>query len=93
MTNVQVRNVPDEILQVLRAEASEAGRSLQQQVLSILEQHTAGARVRAHRKELFAKLDAELGDTNILTTDAAKAIRSVRDERGTELAQRADNNS
>ena len=75
MTNVQVRDVPPEVLDALRAEAHEAGRSLQQHLLLVLAEHTA----RARRQALFASLDAALGDVPVLTVDAAEAVRGERD--------------
>ena len=75
MTNVQVRDVPPEVLDALRIEARESGRSLQQHLLLVLAEHTA----RARRRALFASLDAELGTVPVLTVDAAEAVREERD--------------
>lgn len=75
MTNVQVRNVPEEIVEALRTEAEEHGRSLQQHLLAVLDEHTA----RTRRQALFHQLDAVLGEEPILIADPADAVRADRD--------------
>lgn len=85
MTNLQVRNVPPEIMDALRAEAEQHDRSLQQQVLSVLDEHTA----RARRRLMLERLDEALGDAPVLDVDAADAIRADRDDRDARDAQRA----
>jgi hypothetical protein len=89
MTNVQVRDVPDDVVVALRAEARESGRSLQQHLLAVLVEHTA----RARRDALFASLDAALGDEPVLTVDAAEAIRAERDALDGRDAHRAAHRS
>jgi hypothetical protein len=85
MTNVQVRDVPDDVLAALRAEAREAGLSLQQHLLAVLAEHTA----RRRRQALFAELDTVLGDEPVLTVDAAEAVRAERDALDERDARRA----
>jgi hypothetical protein len=85
MTNVQVRDVPDDVLAALRTEARDAGRSLQQHLLAVLAEHTA----RTRRQTLFAQLDAVLGDEPVLTVDAAQAVRAERDVLDERDARRA----
>jgi hypothetical protein len=75
MTSLQVRDVPPDVLDALRAEARDAGRSLQQHLLAVLTEHTA----RARRQAVFAALDAVLGDDPVITVDAADAVRAERD--------------
>ncbi|MGW5642375.1 FitA-like ribbon-helix-helix domain-containing protein [Saccharopolyspora sp. NPDC003752] len=89
MTSVQVRNVPDDVMDALRAEAEEHGLSLQQHLLSVLEEHTARTRMR----NMFAQLDAVLGDEPMLTEDAAEAVRELRDEQDARDADRAEGHS
>ena len=86
MTNVQIRDVPNEILEVLRAEARAQGRSLQQHLVLVLAAHTA----RARRAALFASLDAVLGDEPVLVDDAADAVRAERDALDERDIRRAD---
>lgn len=86
MTNVQVRNVPDEIVATLRAEAESHGRSLQQHLLTLLDEHTAQAR----RKAMFDRLDLTLGDKPVIEVDAAEAVRADRDEHDARDEARAD---
>lgn len=86
MTNMQVRNVPEAILAALREEAEQHGRSLQQHLLAVLDEHTA----RARRQEMFDQLDAALGDEPLLDIDPAEAVRADRDERDARDAVRAE---
>lgn len=86
VTNLQVRNVPDEIMDALREEASEHGRSVQQHVLTVLDEHTSGTRLRS----LFARLDSALEDEPVLTTDPADAVRADRDASDHRDGERAD---
>lgn len=83
MTSVQVRNVPEEIVDALRTEAEEHGRSLQQHLLAVLDEHTA----RTRRQALFHQLDAVLGEAPILTADPADAVRADRDARDAERSE------
>ncbi|RCW43645.1 hypothetical protein DFQ14_106123 [Halopolyspora algeriensis] len=77
MHNVQVRDVPPEIYEALRSEAKAEGKSLQQHLLAVLDEHTA----RTRRQALFRRLDDVLGDEPVLTADPADAVRAGRDER------------
>lgn len=86
MTNMQVRNVPEAILAALREEAEQHGRSLQQHLLAVLDEHTA----RARRQEMFDQLDAALRDVPLLDIDPAEAVRADRDERDARDAARAE---
>lgn len=86
MTNMQVRNVPSDILEALRSEADQHGRSLQQHVLSVLDEHTA----RARRRQLLEQLDVALGGAPVIDVDPAEAIRADRDERDARDAERAE---
>ncbi|MGH3432729.1 MAG: FitA-like ribbon-helix-helix domain-containing protein [Thermocrispum sp.] len=86
MTNVQVRNVPTDVLAALRNEAESHGRSLQQHLLAVLDEHTS----RARRRAMFDELDTVLGDEPVLDTDAADAVRADRDERDRRDVDRAE---
>jgi plasmid stability protein len=82
MKNVQVRNVPERVHKVLRRRAAEAGQSLQEYLLQLLEE-TAG---RPTLKELFARIERRGGGARL--GDTAKLIREIREEREEELWQR-----
>lgn len=62
-------------MEALHAEAADHGRSLQQQVLAVLDEHTSRARLHS----LLNGLDAALGNEPVLTTDPALAVRRDRD--------------
>jgi len=83
VTNVQIRDVPNDILEVLRGPG--AGVGLQQHLVAVLAEHTA----RARREALFTSLDAVLGDEPVLVDDAADAVRVERDALDERDARRA----
>jgi antitoxin FitA len=82
MKNVQVRNVPERVHKILRRRAAEAGQSLQEYLLQLLEE-SAG---RPTVKELFARIERRGGGARM--GDTAQLIREIRDERDEEIWQR-----
>ncbi|MGH3734252.1 MAG: FitA-like ribbon-helix-helix domain-containing protein [Micromonosporaceae bacterium] len=80
MTNVQVRDVPPEIVELLKARASSRRQSLQSYLLDVLE---AEAGVENNRRILEeagrrATYKAPLGE-------AAELVRRAREERDSQL--------
>jgi antitoxin FitA len=76
MPSLQVKDVPDQIHDVLRRRAAAAGQSLQEYVMSLLEEHAAAATV----KEVFERISFRSGGS-ISFGDAVAVIRSDRDRR------------
>lgn len=81
MKNVQVRNVPERVHRVLRRRAAEAGQSLQEYLLKLLEESAA----RPSMKEF---LDWASQQTGGKIEDSGRLIREIREEREEELWQR-----
>lgn len=82
MKNVQVRNVPERVHKVLRRRAAEAGQSLQEYLLQLLEERAGQPTV----KEVMDMVRARKGGARM--GDTAKLIREIREEREEELWQR-----
>ena len=82
MANVQIRNVPDSVLESLRNTANTRGESLQQYLLSVLSEQA--------RIDATAAVLAEAGENarayNNVSIDSAQAVRAARDERDQHLA-------
>ncbi len=76
MPSLQVKDVPDQIHDVLRRRAAAAGQSLQEYVMTLLEEHTSAATVQ----EVFERISFRSGGS-ITFGDAVAAIRSDRDRR------------
>lgn len=74
MTSVQIKNVPDETLAVLKRRASRAHQSLQEYLL-------AGLIAQAKRSTVEEVLDraAARRPTSVTTADATGAVRADRD--------------
>ena len=89
MKNVQVRNVPERVHKVLRRRASEAGQSLQEYLLQLLEESTRQMTV----KEVMDRVRRRIAEDRAAgvrqpTIDSAELIRQIREEREEELWQR-----
>jgi plasmid stability protein len=84
MKNVQVRNVPERVHRVLRRRAAEAGQSLQEYLLQLLEESAGQLTV----KEAFDRIRKRGGGVTDPNFDSAKLIREIRDEREEEIYQR-----
>jgi antitoxin FitA len=82
MKNIQVRNVPERVHKVLRRRAADAGQSLQEYLLQLLEERAAKPTI----KELFAEIERRRSGGRM--GDSAKLIREIRDEREEELWER-----
>ena len=83
MKNVQVRNVPERVHKVLRRRAAEAGQSLQEYLLQLLEQSAVELTV----KEVFDRVRQRGGGVTDPSFDSAELIRQIRDERDEQLWQ------
>jgi plasmid stability protein len=84
MKNVQVRNVPERVHKVLRRRAAEAGQSLQEYLLQMLEESAGQLSV----KEVFDRVRKRSGGVTDPNFDSAELIRQIREEREEELYQR-----
>lgn len=73
MKNVQVRNVPERVHRVLRRRAEEAGQSLQEYLLQLLETEAG----RPTMKEFLDRVSKRAGGT--FTTD--EVVRAIREDR------------
>ncbi|HEU5268363.1 MAG TPA: hypothetical protein VFU36_00455 [Jatrophihabitans sp.] len=76
MTSVQIKNVPDETLAVLKQRAARAHQSLQEYLL-------AGLIAQAKRQTLEEVLEraAARRPTSVTMADATSAVRAERDRR------------
>jgi plasmid stability protein len=77
MTNVQVRNVPEDVLAALKKRAASYGESLQSFLLGVLTEE-AGVETNA---EILAEAAAEPGGYEAKPGEAAELIRQGRAER------------
>jgi plasmid stability protein len=76
MPTVQIKHVPDDVHQVLRRRAAEAGQSLQEYTLALLADH-------AHKPtlaEVFERIEQRSGGW-VTMREAAEWIREERDAR------------
>ncbi|HEX9888158.1 MAG TPA: hypothetical protein VGA69_01670 [Nitriliruptorales bacterium] len=79
MGNLQIKNVPDELHDELRARAGGAGMTLRDYVLRILERELA---VPADWRARLAQLPvADLSDLSDLSDDVAEVLREGREQR------------
>lgn len=76
MPSLQVKDVPDQVHDVLRRRAAAAGQSLQEYVMTLLEEHASADTVQ----EVFERISFRSGGS-ISFGDAVAAIRSDRDHR------------
>jgi plasmid stability protein len=84
MTNVQVRDVPEPVVDALRSAAARRGESLQRYLAEVLAEQ---ARVEATAAVMSeAAADAVTGAAAPFNAEAV--IREARDERGAVLAER-----
>lgn len=77
MTNVQVRDVPDRVLTLLKGEATKRGLSLQRYLRDLLEAH-AGV---INNNLLLDEARTDLDGLPPIEDDAAELIRQGREER------------
>jgi hypothetical protein len=75
---ITIRDVPDEVKDVLARDARERGQSLQALLLGLLKQHAAFSRNR----EMLAEIEQELGERGGAAEDAPDAAEVIRQERG-----------
>jgi plasmid stability protein len=76
MRSVQIKNVPDEVHEVLRRRAFDAGQSLQEFLLAHLTDYAQTPTLA----EAFARIDKRSG-SGITSAFAVEAIRADRDSR------------
>jgi hypothetical protein len=76
MPSVQIKGVPPEVHRVLRRRAAEAGQSLQEYVLALLEEHAS----RPTLEEVLRGAGERSGG-RVPLADAAKAVRADRGSR------------
>ena len=75
-TNISVKNVPDEIIEKLRKRAKRHHRSVQGEVMAILEEATGPVKLT------IEQADARLKSIGLVTGDDSTAwIRDLRDAR------------
>ncbi len=86
MSDLLVRNVPEDVLDRLRRRAAENGRSLQQEILEILEQEvltiSREEMVRTNREEMLREMEQfreEVRKTGRPQSDSADLIRKDRE--------------
>ncbi|HTY81708.1 MAG TPA: Arc family DNA-binding protein [Dehalococcoidales bacterium] len=76
-TNVSLKNVPDDLMEKLRSRAKRNHRSLQGELMSILEEVTEPA-----SKKTLAEVEKRLKELNFSTgDDSTKWIRELRNAR------------
>lgn len=78
VATLYVRNVPAEVYAELQAWAAESGRSVNAEMLALLERESAARRSRRGWVEGFIELRSELGLTS---EDADLAIQAIREHR------------
>lgn len=81
VSNVQIRDVPDDVLAALKVEAGAQGQSLQRYLLDLL---TARARA-THRREVLQGVAADLHQGGATEFDSVALLRRARDERAIEI--------
>jgi hypothetical protein len=77
MTNVQVRDVPENVLALLKRDAARSGQSLQSYLRDLLTSH-AGV---ISNSEIFDRIGKRLDGLQAFEDDAAEIIRQGREER------------
>jgi len=79
MPSIQVRDVPENIYQLLTAEAQRERRSLAQQVVAVLARGLqAGTDAKRRRRELLKAIQAQPPLQRTKLGDAARLIREDR---------------
>ena len=76
MPSVQIKNVPADVHQVLRARAAEAGQSLQEYLLALLEEQARAPTLH----ELLERAGNRAGGS-VPFAEAAELLRAERDAR------------
>ena len=76
MPSIQIKGVPPEVHRVLRRRAAEAGQSLQEYLLSLLEEHAS----RPTLEEVLRRAGERAGGS-VPLADAAKVLRAERKSR------------
>jgi plasmid stability protein len=76
MRSVQIKNVPDDVHQVLRQRAAKAGQSQQEYLLALLVDHARQPTLA----EAFERIDRESG-SRLTLEFAVETIRADRDSR------------
>lgn len=77
MSTLQIRDVPEDIKQVLKVRAAQAGQSLSEYALAELRRSAE----RPTLAELTARIQARGGPTRPLEPSAAEILRAERDAR------------
>ena len=77
MPNLQVRNIPDELYEALRAAADNEGRSLSAQTVALLKRALADSLV--DRARVARRVAARRRSAGVMTRDAAELLREDRD--------------
>jgi plasmid stability protein len=85
MKNVQIRNVPERVHKVLRRRAAEAGQSLQEYLMQLLEESAS----QLTMDEWLERVE-KLPKSKFAPGEVARIIREERDKRDAEIARRAD---
>ena len=81
MTNVQVRDVPDEVLRLLRRRAANRGLSLQKYLRCLLE---ADADVERNNA-ILDEAASDPGNYTATESEAAEELRRAREDRDRQL--------
>ena len=81
MTNIQVRDVPDDVHAALVRKAKQRGQSLQQYLAEELE-HLAS---NATPEEFWDRISARGGGARLSSEDAVAALHAARAERDAQL--------
>lgn len=76
MPSIQIKGVPPEVHRVLRRRAAEAGQSLQEYLLSLLEGHAS----RPTLEEVLRRAGERAGGS-VPLADSAKVLRAERKAR------------
>jgi antitoxin FitA len=77
MKNVQVRNVPERVHKVLRRRAAQAGQSMQEYLLQLLEEEAVRPSVAEVLEEAAREATGRIG-----FKEAVEDIHQAREERG-----------
>ena len=79
MPNVLIRNVPEMTLEVLRKRARRAGRSLQQELLAVLEHSARTTLLAEDALKATRRFRERLAKKGIKFTDSVQLIREDRE--------------
>lgn len=77
MPSLQVRNIPDDLYEALRATAGEEGRSLSAQTVAILRRALANSLV--DRAGVARRVAARRKSAGVMTRSAEELVREDRD--------------